>query len=403
MIFFSSQSINGVVKKIRHFLHPMRVFLNEKLLKIVEICFAPFPLQNKVIFSNFFGRGLSDDVKYILLNLLKREKRPTLCWVVADKKIEVPEGVIPVRYRSIRYVYHLCTSKIWVFNIRNLYKTKKKSGQYYIQTYHGGMLGLKKAEAAAKDLDSRYIKAAKEDSKLVDLFYTNNKIIERVYREDFFDYKGEILITDIPRMSVLLKPPAGLKEKVHSFFNVSEDKCIALYAPTFRKEMNIDIYKWEYKKILDALNQKFKKEFVLLLRLHPNLVMLANEIQYSDTVMNASTYPDMQELLVAADVMINDYSSSVYEFAYLKKPVFLYAPDLEAFTCGDRPLVLNIKEVPFKFCTTQNDLISEINGFDFPAYVDRLENFFTRYGLHDSGNGDECIANRILQKLSEKN
>lgn len=397
----SKFSLPLTVKKIRHFLHPMRVFLNEVVLKIAEICFAPLPLQDKVIFSNFFGRGLSDDVKYILLNLLKREDKPALCWVVADKRVEVPEGVVPVKYRSIRYVYHLCTSKIWVFNIRNLYKTKKKTGQYYIQTYHGGMLGLKKAEAAAMDLDEDYVRDAKADSKIVDLFYTNNKIIEKVYREDFFDYKGEILITDIPRMSVLLNPPEGIKDKVYSFFKIPKDVHIALYAPTFRKDCNLDIYKWNYEKVLNALRRRFSEKFVLLLRLHPNLMIYADEIQYSDVVINASSYPDMQELLVAADVMINDYSSSVFEYAYLKKPVFLYAPDLDSFVHGDRPLLFDIKEIPFKFCKSENDFILEIENFDKTVYTRRLDEFFERHGLHDTGKGDECIANRIIEKIAE--
>ena len=130
-------------------------------------------------------------------------------------------------------------------------------------------------------------------------------------------------------------------------------------------------------------------------------MIYADEIQYSNVVINASSYPDMQELLVAADVMINDYSSSVFEYAYLKKPVFLYAPDLDSFVHGDRPLLFDIKEIPFKFCRSENDFISEIENFDKSAYTRRLDEFFERHGLHDTGKGDECIANRIIEKIAE--
>lgn len=157
-----------LISQIRHHLHPLRMKCNELLLRITEVFCCHLKLQNKVVFSNFFGRGLGDDVKYILLDLLKRENRPILCWVVSDKTIELPDGVIPIRYRSLSYVFHLCTAKVWVFNIRNLYKTKKRNGQYYIQTWHGGMLGLKRAEqVVAASLSEDYVTAAMIDSKIV--------------------------------------------------------------------------------------------------------------------------------------------------------------------------------------------------------------------------------------------
>jgi CDP-glycerol glycerophosphotransferase len=82
-----------------------------------------------------------------------------------------------------------------------------------------------------------------------------------------------------------------------------------LYAPTFRKNNALDIYNIEYEFLINELKYKFKGDWKLLIRLHPMISHLASKLySFTRNIINATDYPDIQELLVATDFMITDYS-----------------------------------------------------------------------------------------------
>ncbi|EJG46211.1 wciY domain protein [Streptococcus pneumoniae 2070335] len=96
------------------------------------------PIQsNKIIFDNFGGRGFGDNPKYILEELVSREKNLDLVWVTKDREISIPEGVRVVKYGSYRSFYEWLTARVWVDNIRNSDRPWKRKGQIYLQTWHG--------------------------------------------------------------------------------------------------------------------------------------------------------------------------------------------------------------------------------------------------------------------------
>ena len=83
-----------------------------------------------------------------------------------------------------------------------------------------------------------------------------------------------------------------------------------------------------------------------MLRLHPTLLGIVDtqDLISEDFVRNASCYESIQELLVASDILITDYSSTMFEFALLKKPCFLYTPDAKSY---DRGFYFPIEDLPF--------------------------------------------------------
>ena len=99
-----------------------------------------FPIKtNKITISSFYGRGYGDNAKYIVDELLKTNKNFKIMWIVNDEKEEqsLPEGVTGVRGGTLRSIYHLQTSKIWIDNCRKFFVKFKRKKQYYIQTWHG--------------------------------------------------------------------------------------------------------------------------------------------------------------------------------------------------------------------------------------------------------------------------
>ena len=365
--------------------------------KLYNYFLRVLPLQDKVVFCNFFGRGLGDDPKYIVLALKKINPKIKLYWVTDGKlNVGLPMGIFPLKLWSREYFYHLATSKVWVFNIKNLQKTKKKKGQLYIQTWHAS-ISLKQVEQdVEQSLTPEYVMASKEDSNLIDLMYSNNDFQSKKYKTVYW-YHGLVLRCDVPRESVLLNPPSTLRSQVLATYGVEEDVKIVLYAPTFRKGFDdICVYSWNYLKVTDALSQKFGGKFIMFLRLHPNVANLSNEIHYDKNVISVTDYPDMQELLAIADVMINDYSSSMFEFGLLlKRPVFLLAKDLVEYTSSDRTLEFSLDELPFPLSVSEDGLLDRIENFDELEYLEKLKDFNRKIKMTDSGKGDFYIANMI--------
>ena len=362
-----------------------------------ENIFKFFPLQNKIVFDNFIGRGYGDDPKYIASYLLKSNSHIRCYWVIKSFNTKLPERIVPIKYKSIRYLYHMCTAKVWIDNVKNCYKPSKRRGQFYIQTWHASV-SLKAVEEKVSTLLPIYVKESKMDSSKIDLMYANNNLQYNIYKNCFW-YKGKVLKCDVPREVPILDKNNDFKKKVKSLYGIADECLIVMYAPTFRKNCNIDIYKWDYERILKTLEKKFNNKFVLLLRLHPAIVRFASNFDYSDKVINASEYPDMQELLGSTDVLINDYSSSMFDFCLTNNPVFLYVPDIYSYKKQDRTLEIEIEQLPFSTALSIENLESNILNFDKISYLNKLHKFKESIGFKDEGCGDKIISDIIIKHI----
>lgn len=373
------------------------------LRKGLTILFGFLPVNpRKLVFDNFGGKGFGDDPKYIAQELLRRDPSLKIYWLVKGEPMVFPREIRTIPVGSIRANYHFCTAAVWVDNIKNNPKPPKKPGQFYLQTWHS-TLGFKKNEADAPTLDQNYINKSKADAKKTDLMYTNNDFRLDKYRNCYW-YSGPVIKCDVPRMSILLNPPAGLRESIRSCFGIPAEHKVVLYAPTFRKKTNLDVYRFDLESCLDTLEQKFGGRFTALIRLHPNESGRAGELMAhpSERICNASNYPDMQELLAGCDVLITDYSGCMFDFSVTGKPVFLLAQDLEDYLAKDREAYFRLDQLPFPLAQSSEELLADIGKFSEEHYRKRCSEFWDSVGLCDSGNGSAVIADLILEKLSQR-
>lgn len=377
----------------------IRPQLNRFLDWLYDFICPLLPLQKKIVFDNFFGRGMGDDPKYIALYIKEHYPDVKLIWLLADMNTPIPDGIIPVFIYSRKARYHLYTAKVWVDNIKTCTKTPKRKGQFYLQTWHGGILGLKLAEAQIENtLPPDYVKAAKKDASLTDLMYSDNDFVKSIFEKNFW-YQGKVLKCDVPRVSIVKNPPANLRTHIFQFFNIPTDKRVVMYAPTWRDVEDTSLFAWDYDKILDALSSRFGGDFVMLLRLHPNFAKISGQLSYSNRIIPASQYPDMQELLAVSDILISDYSSCFFEFSITHKPVFLYGPDVAEYQ-KDRGLLFDLNELPFEMNTSLSVLEQSILQFDDTAYREKIDQFCKRIGLQETGHGAEQVSKILIQHLS---
>lgn len=356
--------------------------------------------KNKIVFDNFLGKGYGCNPKYIAEEIIKQGLDYDLVWLVEDMNQEMPKEIRKVKFGSIKSFYELATAKVWIDNVRNYKGVNKKNNQYYIQTWHG-TVGLKSVEGGAIDtLSEEYIEEAKYDGSITNLFLTNNEA-QVEYIKKYFWYNGEISCYGSPRCDILYKKPVEIKDKVYECFNIQKKEKIVLYAPTFRKTGNFDVYKFDYEKCCKILEKKFDQNYIMLIRLHPNISFLSNQIKYNKKIKNATNYPDIQELLAISDVVISDYSSVSFEAGIVNKPAFIFAKDLDEYENGDRKLLYKLDEIPFDTATTEEKLYENIMNFSKPKFDAKCKKFYQKIGLVNNDNSSENIVG-IIKKVIGK-
>lgn len=367
--------------------------------------FRFFPLQEKVVFSSYWGKKYDGNPKYISDELIKINGNIKQVWLNnSGKKFDMNPKIKDVKWGSIRMIYEMSTAKVWVDNHTKPCWIKKRKNQLYIETWHGG-LGMKKVEF---DMDENLSKEASKqimhNSKIADLFISNSDFLTKIYRRAFC-YKGPILECGFPRNDIFFDSKEKfyeIQKKVFKAFAIGEDKKIVLYAPTFREDENLNVYNIDFERLIKALKIKFKKDFIVLMRLHPRIKHLSkNIVGLNENVINASDYYDMQELIIASDIFITDYSSGIFDFALMYKPGFLYANDIEEYK-KERGLYFELDSLPFPLAINNDQLEKNILEFNYSKYKIELKKYFDSMGLKEYGKAKEKIVSIIIDYINKK-
>ena len=383
---------------IKKLLLPLYLRAHRLMMKICWNLFIHAPLdRRKVVFSNFNGGGYGDNPKFIAQEFLRRKLHWKLYWVSASD-YDLPEGIRPVRPNTIAFAWHMATAGTWVDDTRKLYYFKKRPGQFYIQTWHGG-LGLKKVEKDCEDaLSKEYVTYAKIDSQNMDLLLACCRWESVSYREAFW-YDGPILEKGIPKNDIYFEDPAPYIRKVHQHFGLPEGTKLALYAPTYRDSRKTDMYNLDYNQLLSALEKRFGGSWAVLVRMHPNVSYKDYPLTYTDRILNASPYENMQELLVASDIIISDYSGCAFDFPMIGKPGFLYAEDYEEMK-RTKDYYFQLEDLPFTLALTNGQLMEQIEHFDERDYQKKCKDFCDMLGFYDDGHASEAVVDLILEKMN---
>lgn len=362
--------------------------------------------NNKIIFINFQGLYTCNP-KAICNEIIKQNLPYDLVFVASKdsyKNKEIlscfPQEVKVVKRGSYEFFQEATSSKIWIDNSINMeyLNVRKKKEQVIIQTWHGS-LGLKKM---TKDsvLDKKWVKKAIKYGKKTDYCISNSSFeTEMVYKSNYWN-NSTILEYGHPRNDILINFNSEEKEltdkKVREYFQISKDKKILLYAPTFRENKTMEYYDINYQELKTALEKKFGGEWVILSRLHFKLRKIMSNIQYDDNILNATSYIDIQDLILVCDIGITDYSSWICDLALTKKPGFLYTPDIDDYN-SERGLFYPLSETPFPVSRNNEELLSNIDKFDSKKYELKRKEFLTKRGCIEDGNASKKVVNKIKE------
>ena len=358
-----------------------------------KLCYYFKPVQNdKIVFLCYGGKNYSCNPKYIAEEILAQGLDYDLVWLLQDESQQLPEKIRKAPYYGKKALYELATAKIIISNTKMDMRIFKKKAQYAIQVWHGSYSSKRLEKDAQDKLPKRYIRESKRNSRQTDLFVSGSTDQSRQYREAFW-CNCEILECGFPRNDVLFYWDEAVLTKVRSAFGVPESAKLVLYAPTFRDDGSTECYNIDGQAVVDTLERN-GGDWYFLVRMHPNATSAQSVFTYDNKVLNASNYPDMQELLLASDILITDYSSSVYEFAVLGKPSFLYASDVEAYDAM-RGLRFDFYRLPYRVNRTNAELLEDLEGFTVESGKENAAKFMEHFGGVDKGDASKQVVKRI--------
>ncbi len=366
--------------------------------------FVNMPIQkNKIVFANFRGSGYGCNPKYIAEEIIKRRLKYDLVWLInnnVDVK-DMPKEIRLVKFSNKKALKELATAKIWVDNNRKAqhYKKglRKKQGQIYIQTWHGS-LGIKKIDADVKKFNTTkhidWLENAKRETRDMDFFITNSNFEKDTVAKALWFY-NETKNYGHPRNDIFFKDSKNVIEKVKEYYNLESSQKIFLYVPTFRDDWDLSWYTINYASIRKAISSKFGGDWVLMVRLHPNIAKKINFISKDNLdIIDATYYPDIQELLVSADIAMTDYSSCIFDFMLSRKPGFIYATDIKKYNTS-RGFYFPLESTPFPVAVNNNELIENIENFDNEKYRREVEKFLEEKGCIEDGHASERVVDLI--------
>jgi CDP-glycerol glycerophosphotransferase (TagB/SpsB family) len=350
------------------------------------------------VFSAYWSRSYACNPAAIDAELARRAPRIRRVWVVRPDQVHtVPEGVEVVRLGSRAYWAAVAGAKYLVNNVNFPDAVVKRKGSVHLQTHHGTPLktmGLDQRNFPAShkgmDFDALLARCDRWDySVSANAFST--AVWERVYPCSYVS-----LETGYPRNDVLLRATAADVRQARHDLGLRDDATAFLYAPTHR-EHEVD---FTPRLDLEQLLRDLGPDTVILLRGHyfyepsPAVARLAED----GRILDVSQHTGMEQLYLAADALITDYSSSMFDYANLDRPLVIYADDWDIYRAVRGTYFDLLKEAPGPVATTQQQLsdILRTGAWRDENAARARAAFRARFCQYDDGRAAERVVRRVF-------
>ena len=373
------------------------------VMRLLFRVFYVFPIKkNRVLFQSFREKQYSCNPKYISQKLHEMYgDQVEIGWSFRNPEKFAylkDQGVRVMKSRTIEFYKFALTAKVVCVNTYYKPTLPRRKGQYFIRTWHGG--GAYKRVGRMEKLPAlkRWYLALQQEG--ADLYLSSSKAFTDLTLHDSFGYFGEIFEYGMPRNDILVNgAPKGMIDEVRKEIGLKEDERLVLYAPTFRYNTKLDSFGLDYRSLTDALSERFGGKWKCAYRGH-HVTFKTDHTKSAEGAIDLTDYPDMQKLLLAADVLVTDYSSCIWDMSLMKKPAFLFAPDLKAYT-SERDFYTDIHSWPFPLSESNAELKEVIMKFDQEKYISAVDRHHEELGSYETGHAGEMAAKRIFDVMTK--
>ena len=371
-----------------------------------------FPVKkDRIVFDSNLGKSYAGNPKYVYEFFVSHgyDMKWDCIWFYENDKYNIPGMSRQVQYGRLRYLYYMATAKIWVFDSRQPEFLIRRKGTYYIQTWHG--TPLKKLALDMKDVFmvgesdiQNYKDKFVKNVSTWDYLLSQNHFSTEKFRQAF-DFKKEILEYGYPRNDLLLKNNNQEElKRYRKMLGLPMDKKIILYAPTFRDDeySTEDTYEFQPKISFDMLKEELGDEYIMIVKYHYLIMDAVDWSPYEGFIYHFDQSRDIAELFLASDMLITDYSSVMFDFSILKKPMFFFAYDLDKYKNKLRGFYFPYDTVPGPISETTSELIKDIKEYDYDKYRDKYDAFHDKFNALDDGNASGRVTKLIDNLLPQK-
>lgn len=376
------------------------------------ICLLPVN-KKIIIFQSSLGRDYSGNPKAIYEEMVEKGlDKKYKCFYILDNPslASIPGRVKKIKNSRLRYYYIIASAGIWISDTRFQNYMIKRKETIYIQTWHGTPL-----KKLGLDMDKLSMAEGTNIAAYKEEFVKNTSTWDYlIVQNDFsaeaflgaFAFNGIFLKTGYPRNDILFhgnnpKNISGLKQK----YNMPMDKKIMLYAPTWRDDAyyNKADYKFVTKLDFNQMKKAFDEEYILLVKYH-YMVNDKNSLdEYGSFVRLAPKGCDISELYLISDILITDYSSAMFDYSILKRPMFFYVYDYEKYKEELRGFYFDLfMKPPGPAAYDTAGIIQRIKDYNHDEYADSYYEFSAKFHMYDKGHASEQILKLICSASSRR-
>ena len=345
--------------------------------------------RNRIVFDSSLGKSYAGNPKHIYEYLVANgyDTKWDCIWFYETEKYNIPGMSRQVQYGRMRYLYYMATAKVWVFDTRQPEWLVRRRGTYYIQTWHG--TPLKKLALDMEDVfmvGESDIETYKEhfvkNVKTWDYLISQNHFSTETFRRAF-DFQKEMLEIGYPRNDILFREntPEDIR-RYRKKLGLPLDKKIILYAPTWRDDEFSDDNKYEFRPQIsfEKLRQELSDDYIMVVKYHYLIMDAVDWSPYQGFIYHFDQSRDIAELFLVSDILITDYSSVMFDFSILRRPIFFFAYDLYKYKNELRGFYFSYKqEMPGPISSTTEQLVEDIRNYDASLYEEKYKKFTEKY------------------------
>lgn len=376
-----------------------------------------YKVDDKTIFFEVYdGRNYTCSPKAIYEKMLtmKEFKNFKFVWAFNDPlKHDVlkDKRLVIVKTNTKDYYKYISSSKYWIVNsIMDECITKKK-GQVYVQCWHGTPLKRLRYDievnGAVLNTIEEIRKRNDRDAIKFDYFISPSKYCTEKFTSAFnliaLGKKNIIIEEGYPRNDSLFNKNKKDIDKIKEKLGIPKNKKVICYLPTFRDNQHTSGVGYTYNLAIDfdSLKKRFGKDYVILFKPH---YFIANKIdlsKYKNFVYNVANYDEINDIYLASDLLITDYSSVFFDYANLDRPVMFYMYDFDDYKNNLRDFYISLDELPGPIAKTQEELEDYIINVDksISKYKKTYEKFNNKYNYLDDGNASERVIRVIFKDI----
>ena len=352
---------------------------------------------DKAVFCCLQGRFYGDSPRCISERLHERRPNTKIVWMLNSETLQrvkdsLPDYVRVVRYRSREAFIEQATARVWVDNFTKQGGLKPAKGkQFYIQTWHGDR-AIKKIGYDMGTADDYRME------ELCDRVTTASRFGEEMFRTAF-RYKGEYIRAGSPRNDLLVRgDPADIR-RVREGLGVPEGTKLLLYAPTYRENSRIlpKSAQMDLDRTLRCLEATTGAPWKCLFRAH----YLSQGIDLEpvkDRIIDVTRYEEMAELLLAADMVLTDYSSCALDFIVRDLPALFYIADWDEYV-ANRRVYFDIRETPFLVAADQDALEAQLRALTPEKARQNCAAIRDYFGYYETGRATDAAVDHIIRRL----